>query len=149
MAGSLKRFDPINEMARFDPFRNVEDFFREFSAMPGLRGFEPEPRIRMDVTETDQAYQIKAEIPGVKKDDIKIAIDGNKVTIQAEIKEEKEAKSEGNVVRSERYYGQQYRSFMLPQDVDDAQAEARYQDGILSLSLPKKTGTGAKQITIQ
>lgn len=149
MAGNLTRFDPLREMMRFDPFRNTEDFFREFSMMPSLRGFEAEPRIRLDVSETDQAYQIHAEIPGVKKDDIKIAIDGNKVSISAELKEEKEDKTGANMVRSERYYGQQYRSITLPQDVDDSKAEAKYQDGVLSLSLPKKPGAGAKQISIQ
>ncbi|GAB3549810.1 Hsp20/alpha crystallin family protein [Noviherbaspirillum agri] len=149
MAGNLTRFDPFKEMMRFDPYRNMEDFFKEFSMMPSLHGYEAEPRIRMDVSETDQAYQVKAEIPGVKKDDIKISVEGNKVSIAAEVKQEKEEKSGGNVVRSERYYGQQYRSFMLPQDVDDAKVEAKYQDGILSLTLPKKPGTAGKQITIQ
>lgn len=149
MAGNLMRFDPLREIARFDPLRSMDDLLREFSVMPSLRGLEPEPRIRMDVEETDQAYQIKAEIPGVKKEDIKIAIDGNNVSISAEVKEEKEEKSAGNMVRSERYYGQQYRSFNLPQDVDDTKAEAKYQDGVLSLSLPKKAGSGGKQLTIQ
>lgn len=149
MAGNMMRFDPLRDIARFDPFRNMDDFFREFSVMPSLRGFDPEPRIRLDVEETDQAYQVKAEIPGVKKEDIKIAIDGNKVSISAEVREEKEEKSAGNMVHSERYHGQQYRSFTLPQDVDDTKAEAKYQDGVLSLSLPKKPGSGGKQVAIQ
>lgn len=149
MAGNLTRFDPLGEMMRFDPYRNIEDIFKEFSMMPSLRGYEAEPRIRMDVSETEQAYQVKAEIPGAKKEDIKISVEGNKVSITAEVKQEKEEKANGNVVRSERYYGQQYRSFMLPQDVDDAKVEAKYQDGILSLTLPKKPGTSGKQITIQ
>ena len=149
MAGSLRRFNPAGELARFDPFRNMEDLFREFSMMPSLRGIEPESRIRMDITETEQAYAVKAEIPGVKKEDVKIAIDGNKVSISADMKEEKEATTEGNMVCSERYYGQQYRSFTLPQDVDESKAEAKYENGILSLNLPKKPGTGGRQITIQ
>ena len=148
MAGSLMRFDPLSEMARFDPFRNIDEIFKEFSVMPTLRGMESQPRIRMDVTENDKEFVVEAEIPGVKKDDIKIAIDGNKVSINAELKEERE-ESSGNVVRSERYYGQQYRSFTLPQDVDDSKAKAKYPDGILCLTLPKKPGTGGKQLTIQ
>ena len=115
--------------------------------MPGLRGTETEPRIRMDMSETDQAYTVKAEIPGVNKDDIKVSIDGNQVSISAEVRKEEEKKS-GNMMHSERYYGQQYRSFTLPQDVDDAKSEAKYHDGILELTLPKKPGTGGKQIAI-
>ncbi|WP_136416478.1 Hsp20/alpha crystallin family protein [Herbaspirillum sp. ST 5-3] len=146
---NLTRFDPFSDMMRFDPFRNMDDFFKEFSMMPSLRGMEAEPRIRMDVSETEQAYQIKADIPGVKKEDIKVAIDGNVVSIRAETKEEKEEKMEGNMVRKERHYGEQYRSFTLPQDVDESKVEAKYQDGVLSLMLPKKAGGTTKQITIQ
>jgi len=146
---NLTRFDPFREMARFDPFRNIDDFLREFSMMPTLRGLEAEPRIRLDVSETDQAYQIKADIPGVKKEDVKVSIDGNVVSIKAEVKEEKQEQMAGNMVRNERHYGELYRSFTLPQDVDEEKAEAKYQDGVLSLTLPKKAGTASKQISIQ
>ena len=146
---NLTRYDPFREMARLDPFRNIDDFLKEFSMMPALRGIETEPRIRVDVAETDQAYQIKADIPGVKKDDVKVSIDGNVISIRAEVKEEKEEKMAGNVMRSERHYGEMYRSFTLPQDVDEDKAEAKYQDGVLSLTLPKKAGGTSKQITIQ
>lgn len=146
---NLTRFDPLREMTRFDPFRSIDDFLREFSMMPTLRGFEPEPRIRIDVSETDQSYQVRADIPGVKKEDVKVSIDGNVVSIRAEMKEEKEEQMAGNMMRSERHYGEMYRSFTLPQDVDEEKAEAKYQDGVLSLTLPKKTGTASKQITVQ
>jgi HSP20 family protein len=149
MAGNLKRFDPMSDLARFDPFRNMEDFMREFSMMPSLRGMEAEPRIRMDVSETDDAYTVKADIPGVKKEDIKIAVEGNSVSIQAETREEKEEKEGGKVVRSERYCGQQYRSFALPSEVDEDKVQARYENGVLTLSLPKKAGGQRKQISIQ
>ncbi len=148
MVTNLMRFDPFSEMARVDPFRNIDDFFRDFSMIPSLRSAEPTSRIRMDVSETDRDYVVKAEIPGVNKEDIKVAIDGNQVSISAEIKEEKEAGEEG-MLRSERYYGQQYRSFTLPQDVDDAKAIAKYENGILQLTLPKKPGTSGKQLAIQ
>ena len=148
MTNNLMRFDPFGDIARFEPFRNMEDFFRDFRMMPALRGMEAEPRIRMDVSETDQAYMVKAEIPGVKKEDIKVAIDGNQVSVSAEVREEKTQKSE-SMIRSERYYGQQSRSFILPQEVDDTKAEAKYHDGILELTLPKKPGTGSKQLSIQ
>lgn len=145
---NLMRFDPFRDIARFEPFREMEDFFKDFRMMPAWRGIEAEPRIRMDVSETDQAYMVKAEIPGVKKDDIKVVIEGNQVSLSAEVREEKDQKSE-NMIRSERYYGQQYRSFSLPQDVDDTKAEAKYHEGILELTLPKKQGTGRKQLSIQ
>lgn len=146
---NLTRFDPFREMMRLDPFRNADDFFKEFSMMPSLRGMEAEPRIRVDVSETDQAFQIKADIPGVKKEDIKVSIEGGTVSIRAEVKSEKEEKTEGNMVRSERYYGEQFRSFSLPQEVDESKAEARYENGVLNLTLPKKEGSAKKQITIQ
>ncbi|WP_019142680.1 Hsp20/alpha crystallin family protein [Noviherbaspirillum massiliense] len=149
MAGNLTRMNALNDMMRLDPFRNMDDFFRDFAMSSPWRGMEGEPRIRMDVSENEQAYTVKAEVPGAKKEDIKIAIEGNVVSIQAEVKEEKEAKGAGNMVRSERFYGQQSRSFALPQEVDDASAEAKYQDGILTLTLPKKQGGGRKQLTVQ
>jgi HSP20 family protein len=153
MAQNLMRFDPFGDLMRADPFRSIDDVFREFAMLPGLRSssaFEPS-RIRMDVTENDKNYEVKAEIPGVKKEDIKVAIDRNQVTISAEVKEEKEEgqKSGSGMVRNERYYGQMYRSFMLPQEVDDAAAEAKYENGVLTLSLPKKAeGGGAKQLAV-
>lgn len=148
MASNLVRFDPIGDIARVDPFRNFDEFMKDFRMLPAMRGIEAEPRIRMDMSETDKAYCVKAEIPGVKKEDIKVAIDGNQVTVSAELRKEKEDTS-GTMMRSERYYGQQYRCFSLPQEVDDAQAQAKYQDGILELTLPKRPGTGGKQLTIQ
>lgn len=148
MANNLMRFDPFGGIARLEPFRNIEELLKDFRMMPTWRGIESEPRIRMDVSETDQAYMVKAEIPGVKKDDIKVAIDGNQVSISAEVQKEEEQKS-GTMVCRERYYGQQQRNFTLPQAVDDTKAEAKYQDGMLELTLPKKQGAGGKQISIQ
>ncbi|HCE08122.1 MAG TPA: stress protein [Oxalobacteraceae bacterium] len=148
MASNLMRFDPFSEAARLDPFRNFEDIFRDFSMMPTLRGVESPPRIRIDVSETDNDYLVKADIPGVKKEDIKVSIDGNQVSVSAEVKEEKEAGGAG-MLRSERYYGQEFRAFTLPQEVDDKKAVAKYENGVLHLTLPKKHGTGGKQLSIQ
>ena len=98
----------------------------------------------------DSAYTVKADIPGVKKEDIKVRIDGNVVQIDAEVKHEKETKGNGDkVLRSERYYGNMSRTFSLAQDVDDTRAEARYADGVLSLQLPKKKSAESKQLAIQ
>jgi HSP20 family protein len=154
MAQNLMRFDPFGDLMRADPFRSMDEIFRDFAMMPALRGaggMESLNRIRMDVSETEKTYEIKADIPGVNKDEIKVAIDRNQVTISAEVKQEGEdkQKSGAGLVRTERYYGQMYRSFMLPQEVDDAAAKAKYENGVLSLSLPKKSSSGgAKQLTI-
>jgi HSP20 family protein len=148
MASNLMRFDPFAEVARLDPFRNIDDIFRDFSMMPSLRGAESAPRIRIDVSETDKDYLVKADIPGVKKEDIKVSVEGNQVSVSAEVKEEKEASGAG-MLRSERFYGQEYRTFTLPQEVDDQKAEAKYENGVLLLTLPKKPGTGGKQLSIQ
>ena len=91
---------------------------------------------------------MRAEIPGVKKDDIKVAVDGNQVSISAEVKKEKEEKEGKKVIRSERYYGKVYRSFSLAQDVDQNATKAKYSDGVLELTLPKKPGTAGKEITV-
>jgi HSP20 family protein len=147
MAGNLSRFDPFRAMARFDPMQEMEEFFKE--RMPSMRGFGGESMMKMDVSETDQAYTVKAEMPGVAKEDIKVAIEGNNVSISAEIKKEQEKKEGENLIHSERYYGQQSRNFSLAQEVDESKAEAKYHDGVLELVLPKKASSGRKQISIQ
>lgn len=147
MARNLTRIDPLRDIARFDPFRGIDDIFREMRMMPSWANRETEALIPIDMQENDQTYTIKAEIPGVKKEDIKIDVNGNQISITAEVRREEDQKS-GNMVRSERFYGQQYRSFSLPQDVDDEKAEAKYQDGILQLTLPKKAAGSKKQIDI-
>ncbi|HUY03772.1 MAG TPA: Hsp20/alpha crystallin family protein [Rhodocyclaceae bacterium] len=144
----ITRFDPFNELTRLDPFRDVDDFFKGFMLRPVFRGLEAEPQIKIDVSEEDKTYLIKAEIPGVKKEDIHISVEGNQVSISAEVKKEKEEKEGKRVIRSERYYGKVYRSFSLSQEVDQAAAQAKYADGVLELTLPKKPGTTAKKITV-
>lgn len=151
MANSLRRYDPLREIARFDPFRDFDDLFRDLTPSV-LRGFEQAPRMRVDIGETDTEYTIKAEIPGVQKEDIKVAINGNQVSLTAEIRDEHDT-SAGTAspgrLHTERYYGQLHRSFSLPQEVDDDQAQARYENGLLYLTLPKRVGAGGKQLAIQ
>ncbi|MBS1170870.1 MAG: Hsp20/alpha crystallin family protein [Burkholderiaceae bacterium] len=148
MSRNLMRFNPFGDLSRFEPMKNFEEMFKDFRLTPSWGAMEAEPRIKMDVTENDNAYQVKADIPGVNKEDIKVTIDGNHVAISVEVKKETEEKKEGNVIRSERYYGQQYRSFTLAQEVDDAKAEAKYNNGVLELTLPKKPGSSSKQLTV-
>lgn len=146
MANHLTRFDPFSEISRFEPFRGIEEFLHDFPLRSVMRGMEDIPRMRLDVSETEKTYEIKADIPGMKKEDIKVSIEGNHVTISAEMKQEKEEKKGETVVRAERYFGHQSRSFTLGHEIDDAKAVAHYQDGVLSLSLPKKSGNGGARL---
>lgn len=150
MANQLSPRDRFSPLSRFDPFSDMDELMRDFFA-PALRLRETAaPHIRVDISETEQAYQVQADIPGVHKDDIKVSIDGNRVSISADIKDARVTRDHGGkTVRSEREYGQQYRSFVLPHEVDEAGAQARYQDGVLHLDLPKKEGTGGRQLAIQ
>jgi len=116
---------------------------------PILRaGTELEPQIKMDVKETEGNYLVKAEIPGVNKDDIHVTIDGNRVSISAEVKQEKEVKEGERVIRSERSYGMCSRSFNLADEVDQSNVKASYNNGILELTLPRKPGSPRKEIKI-
>lgn len=147
MAGNLMRFEPNSALSRFNPMRDFANAFDMFDIMRPVSMLENEP-IRLDVTETDQAYMVKAEMPGVKREDIKVTIQGDQVTISAETSTDEE-RTEGNIVCRERYHGKQFRSFSLPQSVDEENAHATCHDGVLELNLPKKGGTGAKQLAIQ
>jgi HSP20 family protein len=92
---------------------------------------------------------VHADLPGVKKDDIGVTIDGEAVTISAEVRQEKEAKDGERVLRAERRYGKLERAFALGQPVDEATASAKYEDGVLTLTLPKKVAASAKRLSIQ
>lgn len=150
MVNNLTRFDPFGELTRFDAFRGFEDLFKNFSGSNLPASGTSEARIRLDVSETDDAYAVRAEMPGVKKDDVKITIDGNKVAIRAESRSENEEKEGETVLRRERYYGVQSRSFVLAHEIEDSSATAKYEDGILTLHLPKKaSGSGVKTLSIE
>ena len=134
---------------RFDPFElSFEDLFR--GAL--LRPLNPETRapaqFRMDVTENDKEYQVLAEIPGVKKEDISVTINGNEVAVSAEVTHEKDVKDGETLLCSERYYGKIQRAFTLGQEVDEATAQAKYTDGVLELTLPKQAMVAAKKLAV-
>jgi len=137
-------------ITRFDPFTDsFEDLFRRVLRPMRWEGEEQPLQIKVDVEEDDKSYKVKAEIPGLRKEDINVQVDGNVVSISAESKREKEVTQQGKVIRSERYYGSLFRSFSLGQDVDQAGVNAKYTDGILELTLPKKATSEAKKISIQ
>jgi HSP20 family protein len=137
--------DPLNEL--------VDDFFKGFLVRPvayegGAR--DVLPRMKVDVAEKNGAYKVTAELAGVRKEDIHVSVDGPQVTIEAEVKQEKEAQAQDErVLHTERMFGKVSRSFTLPQEVDEAKVEAKFRDGILELTLPKKQAAARKQIAIQ
>lgn len=135
-------------ISRRDPF---DDLFRGFFVRPvEFNGNQPQaPSIKMDVKEQGEAYQVHAELPGVKKEDIHVVVDGNLVSISAEVKQDNEVKEGDRVLRSERYYGKVSRSFQLEQYLDDAKASARFNDGVLELTLPKRTTSPSKRLAIE
>ena len=139
-------------ITRYDPFGDVfDDLMKGFLVRPvaAAEAGETVRRIRIDVAEKDGEYKVLAEIPGVKKDDIQVDIEGDVVSISAETRAEKDVKEGERVIHSERYFGKVSRSFRLGQEVDQAKASAKYTDGVLELVLPKKTAASAKRVTIQ
>ncbi len=139
---NLTRYDPVGEL--------FDDFFRGFFVRPVLsEGRAVAPRLKVDVAEQNGAFKVLAEIPGVKKDDIQVTIDGDEVSISAEVKQEKDVKDGARVVHTERYYGKVARTFRLGHEVDEAKAQAKYADGVLELVLPKKAAASHRQLTIQ
>lgn len=145
---NITRSDPFRGVARFEPFRELEGFpawsrvRRLFDDLPD----EP-ATIRIDVTEDEKCYVVKAEIPGVKKEDISVEVEGNQVSIAAEVRRETEQKK-GEVVHSERYFGRQFRSFSLGRDIDRKKVQAKYAEGVLELTLPKNGAPVAEKIAI-
>ena len=140
---SMQRFDPFNEL--------VDDLFKGFLVRPvSYEGrTETLPRMKVDVAEKNGGYLVTAELPGVRKDDINVSIDGAQVTLEAEVKREKEVTKDERVLHSERVFGKVARSFTLPQEVDESKAQAKFENGVLELTLPKKAAAQRKQITIQ
>ncbi|MFN4351123.1 MAG: Hsp20/alpha crystallin family protein [Hylemonella sp.] len=131
-----------------------DDFFRDVA--PGfyvkpLHG-DPLPnpgQIRMDVKENGEAYTVSAEIPGVRKEDIHVTIEGGMVMVRADVKQEDSQTQDDKLLRSERYFGSVSRGIQLPQDVDQGQAKAKYDNGVLTLTLPKKQGKGGQKLRIE
>ena len=137
---ALTRFDPIDQM--------FPEFFRRFGLPMRLADNAP-AEIRIDVTEKDKTYEVRAEIPGAKKEDIRVQVDGNFVSISAEVKKDKEEKSGGRVVLKETYYGSASRGFSLAHEIDGQGVVAKLEDGVLKLTLPKREGGNSKTIQIQ
>jgi len=137
----------MNPLTRQDPF---DDLFRGFFVRPVEYGQTAEaPAIKVDVKEQEKVFVVHAEMPGIKKEDIHVSIDGPVVSISAERKQEKDVKEGERVLRLERYFGKVSRSFQLGQDIDDSAASAKFNDGVLELTLPKRVAAQSKRLTIE
>ena len=141
MMQNLISYDPRAETG-------LEELFRGFFKPVRMEGTPAPVMIKMDVTETDNGYLIHSEMPGVKKEDIDVAIDGNQVTITAEVKQEWEKKEGARVLRNERYFGNIYRSFTLPAELDQSASVAKYDNGVLELQLVKRAAAPGKRLAI-
>jgi HSP20 family protein len=139
---NMTRFNPLE-----DSFDNLFRGVPVWLPSPERRAAAP-AQFRMDVTENEKEYQVLAELPGVKKEEISITINGNEVAVSAEVKQEKVLKNGDTVLCAERFYGTIKRAFSLGQEVDEASAQARYNDGVLELTLPKKTAAAAKRLAV-
>jgi HSP20 family protein len=144
---ALTRWNPFREAVRFYPFSDFDEAWKELP-MLSTAGFGSEAMLRMDVAEDDNGYVVKADLPGVNKEDIAVSIDGATVSVSAEVKQEKEAKEGGKVLRAERYYGSVTRSFTLPAEIEVAKADAAYEKGVLTLTLPKAAGRETKKLPV-
>ena len=129
----INRLNPFGEHT--DPFK--DDFFRSLAWRPMARLMDDQPMMRIDLKEDDKQFVVTAELPGVSKEDIKVSIEGNQVSLSAEVKREKEEKDGERVLRSERYHGRVARTLLLDESVDQAKSKARYENGVLELTLPK------------
>lgn len=131
---NIIRNDPLQDLARaFDPPHEFESAFGWPKLRHWLAELPSEPAIKLDVSEDEKAYHVKAELPGVKKEDIAVDIDGNQVSLTAESRRETEQKKGETVVHSERFYGKPFRTFTLRQDIDRKAAIAKFADGVLEL----------------
>jgi HSP20 family protein len=137
---NITRYSPFDEL--FDEF--TRGYFVKPLGVPATRDL----RMKLDVKESDKAYNVRAEIPGVKKEDIHVDVEGSHVSVRAEVKKEKEEKKDEKVIYSECSYGMVSRDFELPTDVDAQGAKAEYRDGVLDLTLPKKAGAAARRISV-
>ena len=137
----------MNTMTRYDPF---DDLFRGFFVRPVEMGSPVEaPAIKLDVKEKGGNYLVHAELPGIRKEDIHVNIDGALVSISAERKQEKDVKDGERTLRTERYFGKVSRSFQLGQDIDEDKSSAKFTEGVLELTLPKKSAAAVKRLSIQ
>lgn len=136
-------------LSRLDRIENLfPDMLRRWARPLQLDDADLPADIRVDVTENDKEYLVTAEIPGAKKEDVRVSVDGGYVSISAEIKKDEEKKHGRSIVR-ETYRGSVSRGFSLASEVDDKNAVAKLENGVLRLTLPKRTNGAHNVLKIQ
>jgi HSP20 family protein len=150
-------------LVRWDPFRELEEMSERLNRAVGgvarsgvARASEagrealtvPDWAPVVDISETDGEYLIKAEIPEVKREDVKVSVENGVLTMQGERKQEKEEKGK-KFHRVERYYGSFLRTFTVPDNVDDTKVRAEFKDGVLNVHLPKTEKAKPKAIDVK
>ncbi len=139
----------MTNLTRYSPFEDLfGDLGKGFWVKPLAYPAGAEMSMKVDVKEDDKAFTVHADIPGAKKEDIQVDVDGNVVSLRAEMKQEKEEKQGEKTLYTERQYGMVSRSFSLPTEVDEKGAKAEYKDGVLNLMLPKKANGGGKRVSV-
>ena len=140
----------MTNLVTYDPYTDtgLDELFRGFFAPVRVEGARAPMMIRMDVTESADGYMIHAEMPGMMKEDIDVKIEGSQVTITAETKREWDKKDGDRMLRSERYFGNIYRSFTLPAELNEALSEAKYDTGVLELKLVRKASVVGKKLPV-
>ena len=149
----------MSALTRWDPFKEMDELQRRLTSMFGLgsqrlaNGKEETMTVTqwlplVDITEDDKEYLITAELPEVKKEDVKVAVENGVLTISGERKSEKEEKNK-KYHRIERAYGSFERSFIVPDDADADKVNAEFKDGVLKVHLPKSERSKAKQIEVK
>jgi len=139
----------MNPLTRYEPLvGRLDGLFDEFLRPALVWENNTQPQIRVDVKETPEAYTVHAELPGVRKDQIHVEIEGNEVTVSAETRREVEKKDNEKWLRTERFFGKTARRFALPQEIDEARANAKFADGVLELTLPKKAVVTGRKLEI-
>lgn len=143
----LTRWGPIRHAFQMDPVSDIQEALRTW--LPRApRAFDRALEMRMDVVETEKDYSVALDMPGVRKEDIDVSVQGSQVTVRAEVRRETGG-SKGTELHSERFSGEACRAFTLPQEVDEAKASAHYDGGVLTLTLPKKNGAATRHLAIQ
>jgi HSP20 family protein len=140
-------FDNRNDRWLAEPFQRFSQLQQEMDRLLAGSGPVDTRWGGCDIEETEDHFLLSLDVPGMKKDDIKIELRGHTLSISGERSEHKEEKRKGNQ-RAERFYGSFARSFTLPDEVKPEQIEAEYRDGVLSIAVPKAAAAGSRQIKI-
>ena len=144
----LTRATPFGEMLRFDPFGHWAD-------SPGDPGFGTGhlnafgPYLRFDVLEKDDRYEVKADLPGVKRQDVEVYVNGKDLEVVADVKTEAKEEADGKLLRAERIHGRMQRRMTLPEELEADKAAAAYENGVLTIMLPKGKHAKRRQLPVR